>query len=93
MGNRAYIVPTEFKDLRSGEIEQGLRVFDDYAAGYTVLQETETLPEDDLDLLRLALRCGDKTVREVLDFIQEMEKAINICDVWYSWEEIKDCFD
>jgi len=90
--NNVYLIPTEFKNVRTGEIEKGIRVFDDYASSYYVLFEGE-LPEDDLDLLRLALECDERAVREILDSIQEESKGIVIGSTYYSWEEIKEVFE
>jgi len=91
MSNQVYLLPTEFKSTRTGEIERGFRVFDDYDQGYEVLFEGE-IPDDDLQCLRLCREAEDAGVRGIIEDLEENQKGLTIGETFYSWEEIEGCF-
>ncbi len=91
MSNRATIEPTEFKNVRGGDVTFGVRVYDDYASAY--LNLWESIPDDDLDVLRQVLESDDENIKALLNFIQEEETGVYIGDVYYDFEQIKECFD
>ena len=93
MSNHAFIIPTKFENLRTGDVDYGFRVFDDYAEANVFPFDLEKVPDDDLECLRLCLESEYVPVQELLDHIRVQELPITIGSVVYSWEDIKDCFE
>jgi len=91
MGNRVTIEPTKFENVRSGESTYGVRVYDDHAQSYD--NNWESIPDDDLEVLKLVTYCSDEAISAMMSFVQENEKGIEIGDTWYEWEQIKSIFD
>lgn len=93
MSNRAHIISTEFTNIHSGEKSIGVRIFDDYYAGY--VNHWDDLPDDPMQLLRRCIdeASGDDAMTSLFDNIQEFEKGCYIDDSWYDWEQIKHVFD
>jgi hypothetical protein len=89
MSNQAYIVTTEFKDIKTGAISYGVRFYDDYESEYTNCWEG--VPENDLDVLRKVRK--ECVSDDILSFIVENESGIYIDDTWYDWETISTIFD
>lgn len=66
--------------------------------GYTISDDNdmsfdnnaEAMIEDDMELLKYVIKTADSSTKEMLDFIRDMEKGIDINDNWYDWEEIKE---
>lgn len=54
------------------------------------IQYIDGTPEDDLDLLRFVVKNGDDIAQDLLQFLRENEKGIEINDTFYSYEKIKD---
>ena len=93
MSNHAYLIPTKFENARTGDIDYGFRIFDDYAEANVFPWDLESIPDDDLECLRLCLQSKYEAVQGILEHIRENEKPITIGAVVYSWDEIKACFE
>lgn len=87
MANRVTIEPTEFTNVRNGEISRGVRVYDDYEKTYD--NTLESIPDDDLELLKLVAALDDEEIRGMLSYLVENEAGVCISDEWYDWEQIK----
>jgi hypothetical protein len=93
MPNYAYIIPTKFENVRTGRIDYGFRVFDDYAEANVLPWDLESIPDDDLECLRLCLESEYESVKGILNYVEDNQMPLMIGEVAYSWEEIKDCFE
>lgn len=92
MSNRAVLEPTKFISVRSGRESYGYRFYDDYAGTYC--NNLDSIPEDDLEFLKLVMESGlDEVGRGIMDFIIEEEHGVYIGDTWYEWDKIKHVFD
>jgi hypothetical protein len=87
MSNKVTIEPTKFVNIRSGSETVGFRMYDDYAQVYN--NTWDSIPDDDMDLLKLVVTDDSVEVRDMLLFIKENEKGICIGDEFYDWEQIK----
>ena len=88
--NKVTIQPTKFENVRTGEVTYGVRIYDEYGSTY---QNTwEAIPDDDLEVLRLAIDNQDDTAEVMFDFLQENEHGCDIGNEWYEWAQIKPCF-
>jgi len=76
MANRVFIEPTEFKNTRTGDIDFGVRMWDNFESWYG--DAFGSLPDDDLELLTAILRigCDDQTYEHITDFIVESSPDI-----------------
>jgi len=97
MSNNVAIQTTEFKNVPSGEVTKGFRIYDDYGCYYD--NNWESIPEDDIEILEMVIdthdpRCRgvDDPIRDMLKFIKEEEKGVNINGEWYDWDTIKELF-
>ena len=101
MSNRMFIVPTEFKDIRTGHITKGVRCSDDYANFYSNLWES--IPNDDLEFLALCLEefyfeskysaiDKNKEYHMFFEWIVENQKGVWIGETYYEWGQIKHLF-
>jgi hypothetical protein len=91
MSSAVTVQPTEFKSVRTGEITYGVRVYDDQACTY---QNTwDFVPDDDLEVLRLALDNADDVAQGIFDFVEENKYGIYIGSEWYEWDEIMGIFE
>jgi len=90
MANRITLVSCKFENL-DGSVSCGFRIFDDYAKTYYNLDETIT--EDDMELLQLAVDNSDETIDGMLDHISEEHSGILINDTYYEYEEISHIID
>jgi hypothetical protein len=92
MSNRVCIEPTKFVNLRSEpeDCTLGVRVYDDY--GQTYDNRWDSIPDDDMDVLRKALDelKMDEIFTAMMDHIATEGKGIYIGDQWYNFPEIKD---
>jgi len=94
-----YIEPTEFKDIRTGNINIGVRCYDDYACFYT--DWWATVPVDDLEILKKCLEDfyfvdGQMTTKDCYGFfgwIKENHCGIYIGGTYYKWEQIAPFFE
>jgi hypothetical protein len=87
MSNRAILTSMKFEAL-SGDVCYGYTLSDQYALDFD--NNAEAMIEDDLDLLRYAIKNAGNGGDEILDSVIENEKGILINDNWYDWDEIKD---
>jgi hypothetical protein len=87
MSNRTYIEPTEFISVRSGKKDFGFRMYDDYTGTYKLFDSS--IPDDDMDFLKLVLENLDDVSRDMIDFIRETQSHLYIGDTLYTYEEIK----
>jgi len=86
MSNRAILTAMKFEAL-SGDVSYGYTLSDEYALDYD--NNSEAMIEDDLDLLRYALKNAGNGGDEILGSVRDNEKGIQINDQWYGWEEIE----
>ncbi len=91
MSNLVYIIPTEFKDLSDGSVEQGVRVYDDYDDVFETFDGQ--MPTDDLEILKTALCGSSKPLRNLLDYLEESQTGVEIGSTYYEWEEIAPVFE
>jgi hypothetical protein len=91
MGNRASIVPTIFKDARSGVETFGVRVYDDEGLAYD--NSWDSIPNDDMAVLQKTMQSSDEFISGLLSFWQENERGLYIEQTWYEWDEIKGYFE
>ena len=92
MSNRICITPTEFKDVRTGDIGYGVRIYDDYTSMY--LNTWSDIPDDDFDLIARCvdnLRFDDRFIN-LFDHVAENNSTVWIGNSSYRWEEIKHLF-
>jgi hypothetical protein len=87
MSNNVTIEPTEFRNVRSGGVSRGVRIYDDQDQCYQNCWDA--IPDDDLDVLQLVVDWADERTEAILDFIREHEKDLTIGDVEYTWDQIK----
>lgn len=85
MSNRLTIEPTEFKDVRSGNITYGVRVYDDYDQKYD--NNWESIPDDDMEILAKTLNSDGMS--DFFELVKAEEKGLYIGDQWYDFEEIQ----
>ena len=90
MSNHIVIQPTQFVNVRSGSSTLGVRVYDDY--GHTYDNTWESIPDDDLEILKLVLEMDNEVVRSMMEFLKEDQKSIEIGGEYYSWDKIKHLF-
>lgn len=88
--NRVTIEPTKFVNVRTGHATFGVRVYDDEGQSYD--NTWDSIPEDDLEVLKLVLASDNQTISAMMDFVQEHERGITIGGTEYSWGKIKHLF-
>lgn len=86
MANRVHIVPTEFRDVRTGKATLGWRAFDDDEMTYD--NSWDDIPADDLEFLGRVLASHDPGLSAMLDWVLEHREGVWIGDRCYTWEEI-----
>lgn len=89
MSNRITIEPTKFIDVRSGHITFGVRVFDDYGQSYD--NTWNSIPLDDLDVLKQVMASDDVVIIAMLDHVKENQLGVYI-DEYYTWDKIEHLF-
>ncbi|UCG02539.1 MAG: hypothetical protein JSW11_00815 [Candidatus Heimdallarchaeota archaeon] len=87
--NIVTIQPTEFKNVRTGEITYGFRMYDDH--GQTYDNTWETIPDDDMEVLSLIMESSDKETEEMID--DTIGTGLYIGNEWYPWKEIEHLWD
>jgi len=90
MSNHIVIQPTKFVNVRSGNSTLGVRVYDNYGHSYD--NTWDSIPDDDLEILKLVLEMDNEVVRSMMEFIKEDQKSIEIGGEYYHWESIKHLF-
>ena len=86
MSNRTYIEVVNETPRGSTTSQEIVKVFDDYQATTIPVWEGKA-PEDDKDLLFYVLDHLDAESRDLLDFVEEMQKGLYINDQFYDFEE------
>jgi hypothetical protein len=92
MSNRLTIEPTEFKNVRTGLITLGVRMYDDYDGEY--VNSWDSIPDTDLEVIAKVFQEWSNNeynegTAEMLSFIVENENGLYVGDQWYTWEQIK----
>ena len=90
MSDRVTIQTTTFVNGNSACRSIGMRFYDDYAQGYD--NTWESLPDDDMDILTMALTSDDDIFIKMMEFVQESETGVIIGENYYDWDEIKHLF-
>lgn len=85
MSNRLTIEPTEFKDVRSGSVTYGVRVYDNFDQKYDNLWDS--IPDDDMEVLKLVM--DSDAMGDFIDDLKDAAKGLYIGDQWYDYDEIK----
>jgi len=89
MSNKVTIEPCEFVSARSGSVTKGFRMYDDHAQAYD--NTWDSIPDDDMDVLDKVVSESDNVeVKDMLLFLKENEKGLNIGGEWYDYEQIKE---
>lgn len=92
MSNNLTIVPCEFKNVRSGEVSYGYRLFDDYTSVYD--NTWESIPDDDMEFLKELVQAvkdsNNNEIMNALEFVVEWQNSITIGKTEYQFEEIKE---
>ena len=99
MSNQISIDVFERNNLRTGDIDYCIAIYDDYDET-TLFVAREDIPDDDLELLKNVIKFkhqddifgGDscRVIQDVLDYIEEHECSVNIGNHYYSYDEMKD---
>ncbi len=87
--NRVCLQATKFVNHPQKTETFGYRIYDEYAQVYD--NTLESLPDDDLDLLREAMKSDNVQVTDMIDFA--ITRGIEINGEWYEWEKISHLFD
>ena len=86
MSNQVCIEPTQFVDVRSGNVSYGFRTYDDFEKSYCNLWDS--IPDDDLEFLKKVMAEEDYITDHILAFVQEMNKGLYIGSTYYDWDQI-----
>jgi hypothetical protein len=81
------LVTCEFHNT-TGEVTKGYRLYDEY--GQTYCNTWQTIPEDDLEILELAIKDADDNAKTFFNFMKETESGITINGEWYDFEQVED---
>lgn len=87
MSNQVTIEPCEFTNVRSGHVTKGFRMYDDHAQAYD--NTWDSIPDDDMDVLDKVCESDNVEIKDMLLFIRENQKGINIGGEFYNYEAIK----
>lgn len=88
MSNVATIQPTVFHNYNTEDKTHGVRVYDSYSQTYD--NTWESIPDDDMEILRLVKDNDNEIISGIIDFIVEDELGIMIGKEYYEWDIIKD---
>lgn len=88
--NRITLQATVFENRPQGTKTVGYRIYDSHGKAYS--NTLQALPDDDLELLRIAMDYGDETTQDMIGFCLEYEVGLYIGDEWYEWDQIKHLF-
>lgn len=88
--NHITLQPTIFINHPNGEKAYGYRMYDDY--GQTYYNLWESIPDDNLEILRLVLEDCDFITSGMFDYMAEHSHGLYIGDIWYTWDEVKHLF-
>ena len=92
MSSNLHIEPTQFTNVRNGNVTYGFRLYDDYVTAYD--NTWDSIPDDDLDVLETVLQEHDHgdEVNIALDSVREQQNGLYIGNEWYSWDQVKNIF-
>ena len=86
------IIPSEFKNVRTGEISYGYRLFDEYVIDFE--DKWKAIPEEDLEFLREVIKTikhyNNAEVMNAFFFLLEYKNSITIDNTEYSYEQVKE---
>jgi hypothetical protein len=88
--NKVVIEPTQFINVRGPEGENvtwGYRIYDNYGSHYD--NTLESIPDDDLELLKIVVENNDDVIQDMLGHLVETENGLEIGGAWYDYSEIK----
>jgi len=88
--NRITLQPTIFINHPDGSRAYGYRLYDDY--GQTYYNSWESIPNDDLEILSLALEDCDFVAAAMFGHMIEHGCGLSIGDTRYDWDDIKHLF-
>ena len=86
MSNHAYIDVVVRTSKTTGQTDTVVEIWDDYGESSVW---PETIPDDDLALLRLVRDLGDETVAEILSYAEANDKGITIRGNYRDGEAVK----
>ena len=89
--NQITIQPTVFENRPQGSKTYGYRMYDDY--GQTYNNTWESIPDDDLEILRQVIDDGDDIAQNMIGFMIEHGHGLSIGDERYDWNDIKYLFE
>ncbi len=88
MQNSINLIPCEFKDVRTGEVTHGFRMYDDYSKTYCNIMEGQI--DNDLEFFReVVTNYSDEIVEGFIDILKTEECDLFIGDECYSSSQIK----
>jgi len=95
MSNQITIRPTEFRNIRTGDVTFGYRMYDNYGQTYDncIFNTKDDIPDDDLELVKMVKDNPNDVAGAMFDYIQENQGDIWVDDEWYEWEKIKHLWD
>ena len=89
------IIPSEFKNVHTGEISFGYRLFDDYVIYFE--DKWEKLPEDDMEFLREVINnikyYNNAEVMNAFSFLLATNNSITIGNTTYNCEQVKEIIE
>lgn len=88
MSNIATIQPTIFQNHGTENKTYGVRVYDNYGQAYD--NTWDSIPDDDMEILRLIKDNDNEIISAIIDFVVEEEEGIMIGEEYYEWDIIKD---
>lgn len=87
MSNKVIIEPTEFKNTRTGIISYGYIIYNDSDRSYD--NTLDSIPENDLELLKLVLESNDIVIDELIADVFDCETGLYFGSTYYEFEQIK----
>jgi len=97
MSDKVNIQTTEFKNVPSGSVTRGVRVYDEQHSVYD--NSWESIPQDDIEILEMLLelhpcRFGSRDeISQLMNDVSTMETGVIINGEEYEWDEISDLFE
>ena len=91
MSNAICFEPTKFEDLRTGEISYGYRAYDTTESTYC--NTWESVPDDDLQFLRLVFQDDNPIVESIVEFMQEERIGCWVGDEYIEWADLEKLLD
>lgn len=85
--NTVTLQPTEFINQQMGSSTFGFRMYDD--EGQTYDNTWDSIPDNNLEILALAMQSDDWQVIDMLSLLLKYKKGLYIGKTWYEWDQIK----